>query len=203
MLKMIPVLAFVAIFSLNARADTHAADNRIAVEMPEEVKAHFLKKMHEHLVAVDSIIAAMADQDLALAANVASEKLAGHGGGHKSHGDKGEHGTDGDHGHKQQKRKMGEHSSVEEGEHSEHQHGQDKGASHHDDDAEGEHKKMHMGRYMPKAMKMLGKNMHGAAIEFSEVAREGDSAAALKALRKITASCVACHQAYRIEATNE
>lgn len=202
MLKIIPVLAFLATISLNTKADTHSTDHRIAVKMPEEVKAHFLKKMREHLVALDSIIAAMADQDLEQAANMASEKLAGHGGGYGRHGDKGEHGTDGDHGHKQQKRKMGEHSSTEEGDHSEQQHEQDKGASHHDDNAEGEHKKMHMGRYMPKPMKKMGRSMHGAAIEFSEVARDGNSEEALKALRKITASCVACHQAYRIEATN-
>ena len=57
----------------------------------------------------------------------------------------------------------------------------------------------HMAPFMPEGMRTLGSGMHRAASRFARVAAEGDTAAALAALREVTASCVACHAAYRVK----
>jgi len=56
----------------------------------------------------------------------------------------------------------------------------------------------HMGRMMPKGMRKIGQGMHKAASRFSRRAEEGDGVLAYRALTDVTASCVACHAAYRI-----
>ena len=53
------------------------------------------------------------------------------------------------------------------------------------------------GRFMPDTMRQMGWNMHGAASEFAKVAKTGDKTKALTALQQVTASCVACHMAFR------
>lgn len=163
-------------------AETEVVDNRIAVELPDNVKAHFLKKMREHLEALDSIIAAMAEDDLALASDIASKQLGGHWGGRKQ-----------GHDHKGAKQK---HDGGAEETHQHHKHqGQQlsEGSSH------GHGKGLRLGQHMPEAMKFMGKNMHNNAIEFSITAAEGDMTQSLRALRKITTSCVECHRAFRVK----
>ena len=56
-----------------------------------------------------------------------------------------------------------------------------------------------MAGMMPAGMQELGGGMHRAASRFARVAAEGDTAAALVALREVTATCVACHAAYRVK----
>jgi hypothetical protein len=57
--------------------------------------------------------------------------------------------------------------------------------------------------YMPQPMQQLGTDMHRAAsrfaVEASNVAATGDVKPALAALSVVTAKCVACHAAYRLE----
>jgi len=53
------------------------------------------------------------------------------------------------------------------------------------------------GRFMPLEMRNLGRGMHDAATEFSEIAKQGDLKGAYSALQKVTSSCVACHYSYR------
>ena len=53
------------------------------------------------------------------------------------------------------------------------------------------------GRFMPDEMRNIGWAMHDAASEFAEVAKTGDGPRAYAALQKVTASCMACHYAYR------
>jgi len=55
------------------------------------------------------------------------------------------------------------------------------------------------GKFMPKEMKMMGMQLHIAANEFADVAREGDIGEAYKSLRNISASCVACHQSFQVK----
>ena len=56
-------------------------------------------------------------------------------------------------------------------------------------------------KYMPSGMAELGTQMHKSASQFAVVAQDvtvtGDLASTLKALSKVTESCVACHSAYR------
>ena len=61
------------------------------------------------------------------------------------------------------------------------------------------HKKKAFGRFMPNSMKAMGMQLHVAADNFATVAREGDIAEAYKSLSKISASCVACHQSFRVQ----
>lgn len=56
----------------------------------------------------------------------------------------------------------------------------------------------HMAPYMPQQMREMGTGMHRAASRFALTAQEGDLLNAYAALRNVTASCVACHEAYRI-----
>lgn len=60
------------------------------------------------------------------------------------------------------------------------------------------HGASHMAKYMPKAMQDAGTSMHRAASRFARKAEEGDALSAYQALSAVTASCVACHAAYRI-----
>jgi len=55
------------------------------------------------------------------------------------------------------------------------------------------------GKFMPKEMKMMGMQLHIAADEFADVAREGNMGEAYKSLRNISAACVACHQSYQVK----
>ena len=60
------------------------------------------------------------------------------------------------------------------------------------------HGASHMAPYYPEAMRQAGSAMHKSASQFSRVAQEGDVLASVKALRKITAACTACHAGYRV-----
>jgi hypothetical protein len=60
-----------------------------------------------------------------------------------------------------------------------------------------------MNLYMPEPMRATGLAMHSSASEFASVARSaaktGDTKAVFGALSKVTANCVACHSAYRVQ----
>jgi len=71
-----------------------------------------------------------------------------------------------------------------------------------DDEQANKHQKHQakgFGQFMPKEMKMMGMQLHIAADEFSDVAREGNMGEAYKSLRNISSACVACHQSYRVK----
>ena len=63
----------------------------------------------------------------------------------------------------------------------------------------GKHRSNDMapGRIMSPEMRNIGRGMHNAASEFSQVAKQGDLKSAYSALQKITSACVACHYSYR------
>jgi len=63
----------------------------------------------------------------------------------------------------------------------------------------GSHGASHMGKFMPKGMRQAGTNMHKAASRFALKAEEGELLPAYKMLAEVTATCVACHSAYRIK----
>ena len=58
-------------------------------------------------------------------------------------------------------------------------------------------KDMRPGRYMPKAMREIGWELHNAASRFATVARQGNLQESLHAYHRITSACVACHYSYR------
>ena len=66
-----------------------------------------------------------------------------------------------------------------------------------------DHKASENAQHMPPEMAAIGTAMHRAASQFVVVARDasvtGDLAAALGALSKVSAQCVACHAAYRLQ----
>lgn len=55
------------------------------------------------------------------------------------------------------------------------------------------------GLFMPSEMKVMGMGLHHAANEFATVAREGNMGEAYKALRQVSASCIACHRSFRVQ----
>lgn len=60
--------------------------------------------------------------------------------------------------------------------------------------------------YMPEDMLALGRSMHASALNLSTVLREAevtdDLQSVFQALSEVTANCVACHDAFRLEATD-
>lgn len=58
-------------------------------------------------------------------------------------------------------------------------------------------------KFMPTGMQAAGTEMHRNASRFAQAATDasvtGDLSAALNALAEVTASCVACHDGYRLE----
>jgi len=73
-----------------------------------------------------------------------------------------------------------------------------------DDEHAGKHKQSSrkekgFGKFMPKEMKMMGMQLHIAANEFADVAREGNMGEAYKSLRHISSACVACHQSFQVK----
>lgn len=60
------------------------------------------------------------------------------------------------------------------------------------------HGASHMARFMPEGMRAVGTDMHRAASRFALKAQEAEPLRAMEALSEVTASCVACHSAYRI-----
>ncbi len=63
----------------------------------------------------------------------------------------------------------------------------------------GEHGANHMGKFMPDGMRQAGTDMHKTASRFALKAEEGELLPAYKMLAEVTATCVACHSAYRIK----
>jgi hypothetical protein len=67
-------------------------------------------------------------------------------------------------------------------------------------EAHGAHE---VAKYMPAAMQEIGTGMHKAASRFGIAAANagatGDLKGAVEALSAVTAQCVACHAAYRLE----
>ena len=57
----------------------------------------------------------------------------------------------------------------------------------------------HMGKFMPEGMQNAGTQMHKSASRFALKAQEGELQPAYKSLSDITAACIACHSAYRIQ----
>ena len=61
------------------------------------------------------------------------------------------------------------------------------------------HKGKGFGQFMPAEMKAMGMGLHTAANEFATVSRQGNIGEAYKALRQVSASCVACHKSFRVK----
>lgn len=57
----------------------------------------------------------------------------------------------------------------------------------------------HMGKFMPEAMQNAGTQMHKSASRFALKAQEGELQPAYKSLSTVTAACISCHSAYRIQ----
>ncbi len=60
------------------------------------------------------------------------------------------------------------------------------------------HDASHMAKHMPAVMQALGNRMHHTASRFAVLAQEGDVLATYHGLQDLTATCVACHDAFRI-----
>jgi hypothetical protein len=60
------------------------------------------------------------------------------------------------------------------------------------------HDAAHMAKFMPEGMREAGTTMHKTASRFALKAQEGELLPAYKMLSELTATCVACHSAYRI-----
>ena len=64
------------------------------------------------------------------------------------------------------------------------------------------HGASHMGKFMPKAMGVIGTNMHRAASRFATSARDAELDGGLNkaflALSEVMKQCVACHSGYKV-----
>lgn len=124
-----------------------AADQRLQVEFPAELREHTLANMRDHLGALQEIQAALATSRFDVAADLSERRLGM--------------------------------SSLK---------------------AHGAHD---VAKHMPQGMQDLGTAMHRSASRFA-IAAENAAAAndikpALGALSEVTATCVACHAAYRLK----
>lgn len=61
------------------------------------------------------------------------------------------------------------------------------------------HGASHMAPFMPEEMSVAGTKMHRAASQFARIAQEGEALPAYRKLGEITAACVECHAAYRVQ----
>lgn len=64
------------------------------------------------------------------------------------------------------------------------------------------HFKKHVGKYLPKDMRVLAENMHEAATRFAtdarNAAKEAELDKTLSSLSNVIEQCVACHAVYRV-----
>lgn len=124
-----------------------ATDARSLVELPEPMRRHMLANMRDHLLALQQIQEALANDEFDEAAQIAEHRL-----------------------------------------------GMSSLALH------GAHE---VAPYMPERMRQLGAGMHRAASRFAVTASDasvtGDLGAALAALARVTAQCVACHDDFRVQ----
>lgn len=155
-------------------AKAEEPDPRTLVEMPVAMQQKFLSKMREHLITLDAIIAAMAENNLQKAADIADDQLG------MWHGKGMGKGMD----------KTRDHECNE----------QEKAGDHHGQKHEGHSQQTGkgFGKMMPPAMRAMGRQLHQAASQFSTAARNGDVQESLEDLQKISSACVACHQIYRV-----
>ena len=61
------------------------------------------------------------------------------------------------------------------------------------------HGASHIAKFMPEGMRSAGTSMHRAASQFARIAQEGEVLPAYQKLKDITAACVTCHAAYRVQ----
>jgi len=67
------------------------------------------------------------------------------------------------------------------------------------------HYEKHVGKYMPREMRLLGTRMHEAATSFAESARRAEEATGaadervLAALADVIEGCTSCHEHYRTQ----
>jgi len=122
-------------------------DPRTRVVLPDELRLHMLANMRDHLLALQQIQEALADEEFSQAARIAEQRLGM--------------------------------TSLE---------------------RHGAHV---LGPFMPEAMRTTGTAMHRAASQFAVTANDasatGDLRPALTALARVTAQCVACHEAFRVQ----
>lgn len=174
MLSRVTIQFLILLITFFSIAKAEEPELRTLVEMPVAMQQIFLSKMREHLITLDTIIAAMAENNLHKAADIADNQLG------MWHG-------------KRMGKGMGETRLHECNE-------QEKASDHHDHKHEGhrQHTGKGFGKMMPPAMRAMGRELHQAASQFSTVARNGDVQESLQALQKISSACVACHQIYRV-----
>lgn len=174
MLSRFIILLSVLLMPFYTIALAEQPDPRTMVEMPDKMQQRFLSKMREHLITLDSIVAALAENNMQKAADIADNQLG------MWHGKRRGKGPD-----------IAQHHECAEGE---------KTGGHHGHQHEG-HDQQHgkgFGKMMPPAMRAMGQQLHQAASHFSTVTREGNQQKSLQALQKITSACIACHQIYRV-----
>ncbi len=157
MKKYLALIALLQMFNNTVHAQ-ETTDLRQFVEMPPQMKEMFLKNMRGHMEALDQIIAALADNDLNAAADIAGTTMGSASGKQRQCDEDGS----------QQHKKT-------------------------------EHKKKAFGKFMPPAMKAMGRQLHISANKFAVIARQGDMGEAYKSLSQITATCVACHQSFQVK----
>ena len=153
------------------------ADARHLVQLPPMMQSHLLGQMRDHLQSLDMIVQALSASDFESASRVASERL----------------GLDSPSaaGCKQTSVAGATFSPTDRAKVS-------PGAA---ADSNAGMEEMTV-QYLPESMRAMGLAMHTAASDFAATIKiagpNGNTAASMAALTRITQNCVACHAAYRV-----
>lgn len=167
-------------------------DVRTAISLPADVRVAFLAEMRTHMVNLDNVVAALAEDDFKQAAWIADIHMT--------------------FGHRRWE-KMVEDGATEEEIAAAKARFKDMRGSQSGQGGGGMGMGMGMGmgpgigRFMPEDFRTMGAMFHEAAEAFAETTRSvstpatpADYRAVLEALQEVTAACRACHDAFRVEA---
>ena len=161
-------------------------DPRTPVSLPPDVMARFLAEMRSHMVHLDDLVTALAEEDFAQAARIADIHMTF---GHHRWAAMAEAGAS-DAEIAAAKARFKQRRASQGGGHGG---GMGMGPG--------------FGRHMPEDFRAMGAMFHEAAEAFAETARSvaapvtpADYRAVLAALQEVTVACRSCHDAFRVEA---
>ncbi len=167
-------------------------DPRTPVSLPPDVMARFLAEMRSHMVHLDDLVTALAEEDFAQAARIADIHMTF---GHHRWAAMAEAGAS-DAEIAAAKARFKERREAQGGQQGGGMHGGGMGMG------------PGFGRHMPEDFRAMGAMFHEAAESFAATARSvatpaapADYRAVLAALQQVTTACRSCHDAFRVEAS--
>lgn len=185
-------LALGLVAASNLALPARAADDREVITLPPEVKDGFLAEMRGHMTNLNDIISALAEGDFKQAADIAELRMDF---GHRMWRALDQQGLSAEEILAMKARMKAAGKTQGQGQGGGQGGGQGMGGGGHG-----------MGRYMPPDFRAMGRAFHEAAGDFASAARAAgdppslaDYQSVMDGLQALTANCLGCHEAYRIE----